>query len=115
MKLKLVMSDAETGAVLQEATDLTFAMMCFAKEDEEGLNYESRIATDRISAYGYAKCLEQVHSSATKAVKEAPQIVQDIALKLGKARLMELANEVVKDATDGWLDDAAEKKEEAAE
>lgn len=26
MKLKLVMSDAETGEVLQETTDLTFAM-----------------------------------------------------------------------------------------
>lgn len=114
MKLKLVMSDAETGEVLHEATDLNFAMMCFAKEDEEGLNYESRIATN-ISAYGYAKCLEQVHSSATKAVKEAPQIVQDIALKLSKAKLMELVNEVVKDATDGRADAVAEKKEETAE
>lgn len=115
MKLKLVMSDAETGEVLQEATDLTFAMVCFAKEDEEGLDYESRIATNHITAYDYAKCLEQVHNSATKAVKEAPQIVQDITMKLSKAALMELVNEVVKDATDGWLGDAAEKKEEAAE
>lgn len=115
MKLKLLMSDAETGEVLHEATDLTFAMMCFAQEDEEGLNYESKITTNLISAYGYAKCLEQVHRSATKAVKEAPQIVKDIALKLSKDQLMELVNKVVKDATDGWLDDAAEKKEEAAE
>ena len=75
MKLKLVMSDAETGEVLQEATDLNFAMMCFAKEDEEGLSYESRIATNHITAYGYAKCLEQVQSSIMKATKEAPQIV----------------------------------------
>lgn len=115
MKLKLVMSDAETGEVLHEATDLNFAMMCFAKEDGEGLNYEGRIATGHISAYGYVKCLEQVHTSATKAEKEALQIVQDIALKLSKAQLMELVNEVVGDATDGWLDDAAEKKEEATE
>lgn len=26
-----------------------------------------------------------------------------------------LVNEVIKDATDGWMEDAAEKKEEAAE
>lgn len=115
MKLKLVMSDAETGEVLYEATDLNFAMMCFAKEDSEGLDYESKITTNRISAYGYAKCLKQVHRSATKAVKEAPQIVQDIALKLSKDQLMELVNKVVKGATDGRVDAAAEKKEEAAE
>ena len=36
-------------------------------------------------------------------------------MKLSKAALMELVNEVVKDATDGWWGDAAEKKEEAAE
>lgn len=116
MKLKLVTSDAETGEVLQEATDLTFAMMCFATEDAEGLNYESKITTNDISAYGYATCLQQVHKSATKAVAEAPQIVQDITLELSKDELMKLVDEVVKSATDGWTEDAAaENKEEATE
>ena len=116
MKLKLVMSDAETGEVLQEATDLNFAMMCFAKEDAEGLDYESRIATNHITAYGYAKCLEQVHNSATKAVKEAPQIVQGIALDLSKDALVNLVNDLAKAAKDDAAgEDAAEKKEEAVE
>ena len=116
MKLKLVMSDAETGEVLHEATDLTFAMMCFAQEDGAGLNYKSRIATDRISAYGYAKCLEQVHNSATKAVKEAPQIVQGIALYLSRDALVNLVNDLAKAVKDDAAGEgAAEKKEEAAE
>ena len=112
MKLKLVMSDAETGKVLQEATDLKFAMMCFATGDGKGLNYESRVTTDDLSAYGYAQCLQQVHNSVSKAVKEAPQSVQDITMRLNEDALMKLVNEVIKDATGGWVDADAEKKEE---
>lgn len=112
MKLKLVMSDAETGEVLHEATDLNFAMMCFAKEDAEGMNYESRIATNHITAYGYAKCLEQVQSSVMKATMEAPQIVKDIALDLSKDALVKLVNDMAKAVKD---DAKAEEKEEAAE
>lgn len=111
MKLKLVMSDAETGEVLHEATDLNFAMMCFAKEDSEGLDYESKITTNRISAYGYAKCLEQVRHSTLKAVAEAPKIVQDITEMLSKESLVEMANVLLKGAKNA----AAEKKEETSE
>lgn len=96
MKLKLVMSDAETGEVLKEATDLKFAMMCFATEAEDGLDFESRITTNKISTYGYAKCLEQVQFAVMKAVREAPKAV-----------------EVIMKQTNGAVsEDTTEKKEE---
>ena len=34
MKLKLTMTNAETGEVLREETDLSFAMMCFGRKTE---------------------------------------------------------------------------------
>lgn len=115
MKLKLVMSNAETGEVLQEATDLTFAMMCFAQEDEEGLNYESSIATNHISAYGYAKCLEQVQFAVTKAVREAPKAVQDIVEELATKNLMKAVSEVIIKQTNGAVRDSVKDEKEENE
>lgn len=113
MKLKLVMSDAETGEVLQEATDLKFAMMCFATEAEDGLDYESRITTNKLSAYGYAKCLEQVQFAVMKAVREAPKAVQDIVDELTTKNLMKTVSEVIMKQTNGAVsEDTTEKKEE---
>lgn len=41
MKLKLTMTNAETGEVLQEETDLNFAMMSFGRKTEEGMDFQS--------------------------------------------------------------------------
>lgn len=38
MKLKLVMSNAETGEVLHEETNLDFAMMAYGRKIEEGVD-----------------------------------------------------------------------------
>ena len=40
MKLKLTMTNAETGEVLQEETNLDFAMMCFGRKTEEGMDFQ---------------------------------------------------------------------------
>lgn len=41
MKLKLTMTNAETGEVLQEEANLNFAMMCFGRKTEEGMDFQS--------------------------------------------------------------------------
>lgn len=115
MKLKLVMSDAETGEVLQEATDLNFAMMCYAKEDEEGLDFEAKTRCCKISAYGYAKSLMCVQESVAKCVKEAPETVQDILESIEMRKLIEMASQAIRKQTKGAVQDGVknEKEEEA--
>lgn len=116
MKLKLVMSDAETGEVLHEATDLNFAMMCFAKEDAEGLDFEAKTQCCSISAYGYAKSLMCVQESVAKCVKEAPEAVKDIVESIEMRKLIEMATEAIRKQTNGAVRDGAkDEKEEAAE
>ena len=114
MKLKLVMSDAETGEVLQEATDLKFAMMCFATEAEDGLDFESRITTNKLSAYGYAKCLEQVQFAVMKAVREAPKAVQDTVDELTTKNLMKTVSEAIRKQTNGAVQDGVKDEKEGA-
>lgn len=115
MKLKLVMSDAETGEVLQEATDLNFAMMCFAKEDAEGLDFEAKTQGCSISAYGYAKSLMCVQESVDKCVKEAPEAVRDIVHTIKMRNLMEMASEAIRKQTKGAVQDGVkDEKGEAA-
>lgn len=116
MKLKLVMSDAETGEVLHEATDLNFAMMCFAKEDAERLDFEAKTQCCKISAYGHAKSLMCVQESVAKCVKEAPEAVQDIVESIERRKLIEMATEAIRKQTNGAVpEDTSENKEEAAE
>lgn len=115
MKLKLVMSDAETGEVLHEATDLNFAMMCFAKEDAEGLDFEAKTQGCSISDYGYAKSLMCVQESVAKCVKEAPEVVQDIVESIGMRKLIEMASEAIRKQTKGAVQDGVkDEKGEAA-
>lgn len=115
MKLKLVMSDAETGEVLQEATDLNFAMMCFAKEDAEGLDFEAKTQCCHISAEGYARSLMCVQEAVAKCVKEAPEAVQDIVHSIEMRKLMEMASAAIRKQTNGAVQDGVknEKEEEA--
>lgn len=116
MKLKLVMSDAETGEVLHEATDLNFAMMCFATETEEELDYAAKTQCCNISAYGYARSLMCVQESVAKCVKEAPEAVRDIVGSIGMRKLIERASEAIRKQTKGAVqDDVKDEKEEAAE
>ena len=48
MKLKLTMTNAETGEVLHEETDLNFAMMSFGRKTEEGMDFQSIRPVDHI-------------------------------------------------------------------
>lgn len=115
MKLKLVMSDAETGEVLHEATDLNFAMMCFAKEDAEGLDFKATTQGCYISAEGYARSLMCVQESVAKCVKEAPAAVQDIVHSIGMRKLIEMASEAIRKQAKCAVQDGVknEKEEEA--
>ena len=115
MKLKLVMSDAETGEVLQEATDLTFAMMCFAKETEEELDYAAKTQCCNISAYGYARSLMRVQESVAKCVKEAPEAVRDIVHTIEMRKLMEMASEAIRKQTKGAVQDGVKGEKEENE
>lgn len=114
MKLKLVMSDAETGEVLQEATDLNFAMMCFAKEDSEGLDFEAKTQVCSLSAYGYAKSLMCVQESVAKCVKEAQEDVQDIVEIIGMRKLIEMVSEAIRKQTKGAVQDGVKDEKEGA-
>lgn len=115
MKLKLVMSDAETGEVLQEATDLTFAMMCFATEDAEGLDFKSTTQCCHISAEGYARSLMCVQESVAKCVKEVPEAVQDIVHAIEMRKLMEMASAAIRKQTKNTVRDGAKDEKEENE
>lgn len=115
MKLKLVMSDADTGEVLHEATDLNFAMMCFAKETDEALDYWAKTQCCSISAYGYAKSLMCVQESVAKCVKEAPEAVKDIVKSIGMRKLIEMASEEIRKQTKGAVRDSVKDEKEENE
>lgn len=66
MKLKLVMSNAETGEVLQEETNLVFAMMCFGRKTEEGLAFQGVTRTEQMNPVLFAQCLNGVDRAIEK-------------------------------------------------
>lgn len=115
MKLKLTMTNAETGEVLHEATDLNFAMMCFAQEDPEELDFKAKTQCCSISAYGYAKSLMCVQESVAKCVKEAPEAVKDIVESIGMRKLIEMASEAIREQTKGAVQDGVKDEKEENE
>lgn len=70
MKLKLVMSNVETGEVLHEETDLNFAMMSFGRKTEEGMAFQSVTRGADMNAVDFANCLTGVDNAAEKNLRD---------------------------------------------
>ena len=70
MKLKLTMANAETGEVLQEETNLDFAMMAYGRRIEEGVDMACRTEARNVKTLEYASFLCGVEDSIKKAVYE---------------------------------------------
>lgn len=70
MKLKLTMANAETGEVLQEETNLDFAMMAYGRRIEEGVDMACRTEARNVKTLEYAFFLCGVEDSVKKAVCE---------------------------------------------
>ena len=63
MKLKLTMTNAETGEVLQEEANLNFAMMCFGRKTEEGMDFQSVTRGADMTPADFAHCLAGVDNA----------------------------------------------------
>ena len=70
MKLKLVMSNAETGEVLHEETDLNFAMMSFGRKTEEEIDFQSVTRGEDMTAVDFAHCLVGVDNAVEKNLRD---------------------------------------------
>ena len=70
MKLKLTMANAETGEVLQEETNLDFAMMAYGRRIEEGVDMACRTEARNVKTLEYASFLCGVEDFIKKAVCE---------------------------------------------
>lgn len=101
MKLKLVMSNAETGEVLHEETDLNFAMMCFGRKTDDGMDFEAITRGESLSSLDFAHCLSGVDRAVKKNLSDNESVgIAYVLVKLG--------------ATGEVIDmDAAEKSENA--
>lgn len=84
MKLKLTMSNAETGEVLHEETDLNFAMMSFGRKTEEGMTFQSVTRGENMSAVDFAHCLDGVDNAVEKNLRDNKDVSMAYTLvKLG--------------------------------
>lgn len=70
MKLKLTMTNAETGEVLREETDLNFVMMCFGRKTEEGLDFQAATRGENVTATEFAHCLDGVDRAVEKNLRD---------------------------------------------
>lgn len=70
MKLKLTMSNAETGEVLREETDLNFAMMSFGRKTEEGMDFQSVTRGENMTSTDFAYCLCGVENAVEKNLRD---------------------------------------------
>ena len=80
MKLKLVMSNAETGEVLHEETDLNFAMMSFGRNTEEGMAFQSVTRGEDLTAVDFANCLTGVDNAVEKNLRDNKDVCMAYAL-----------------------------------
>lgn len=84
MKLKLVMSNAETGEVLHEETNLNFAMMRFGRKTEEGMAFQSVTRGEDMTAVDFAHCLNDVDNAVEKNLRDNKAVCTAYTLvKLG--------------------------------
>lgn len=93
MKLKLTMSSAETGEVLHEETDLDFAMMCFGRKTEKGMDFRGVTRAEELDAFRIANCLAGVDSAVDKNCRENKAV--GMAYVLIKMGLMDDSFDVV--------------------
>lgn len=70
MKLKLTMTNAETGEVLREEADLDFAMMCFGRKTEEGMDFQAVTRGADMTAADFAHCLAGVDNAVEKNLRD---------------------------------------------
>lgn len=70
MKLKLTMANAETGEVLHEETNLDFAMMCFGRKTDEGMDFQAVTRGADMTAADFAHCLDGVDRAVEKNLRD---------------------------------------------
>lgn len=70
MKMKLTMTNAETGEVLHEETNLDFAMMCFGRKTDEGVDFQAVTRGADMTAADFAHCLAGVDSAVEKNLRD---------------------------------------------
>lgn len=80
MKLKLVMSNAETGEVLREETDLNFALMSFGRKTEHGIVFQSLTRGENMTATDIAHCLCGVENAVENNLKDNKAVCAAYAL-----------------------------------
>lgn len=84
MKLKLVMSNAETGEVLYEETNLDFAMMSFGRKTEKGMDFQAVTRGENMTATDFAHCLDGVDNAVEKNLRDNKAVSMAYTLvKLG--------------------------------
>lgn len=84
MKLKPTMTNAETGEVLHEENDLDFAMMCFGRKTEEGMDFKAVTRGESITAADFAHCLDGVDNAVEKNLRDNKAVCMAYTLvKLG--------------------------------
>lgn len=84
MKLKLTMTNAETGEVLHEGTDLNFAMMSFGRKTEKGMAFQAVTRGGNVTATDFAHCLDGVDRAVEKNLRDNKAVCAAYALvKLG--------------------------------
>lgn len=84
MKLKLTMTNAETGEVLHEENDLDFAMMCFGRKTDEGIDFQAVTRGGSITAADFAHCLVGVDNAVEKNLRDNKAVCMAYTLvKLG--------------------------------
>lgn len=84
MKLKLTMTNAETGEVLQEETNLDFAMMAYGRKTEEGMDFQSVTRGADMTAADFAHCLTGVDNAVEKNLRDNKAVCMAYTLlKLG--------------------------------
>lgn len=87
MKLKLTMTNAETGEVLHEETNLNFAMMSFGRKTEEGMDFQTVTRGEDMTAVDFAHCLTGVDNAVEKNLKDNKAVCAAYTLvKLGVLR-----------------------------
>lgn len=102
MKLKLTMSNAETGEVLCEETDLNFAMMSFGRNTEEGMVFRSVTRGEDLTAVDFANCLTGVDNAVEKNLRDNKAVSMAYTLvKLG------VLGKIVDESTEAGPGDAA--------
>lgn len=84
MKLKLTMTNAETGEVLHEENDLDFAMMCFGRKTDEGMDFQAVTRGESMTAADFAHCLLGVDNAVEKNLRDNKAVCMAYTLvKLG--------------------------------